>query len=580
MVECKLCKKNIKFHKNLKAHLIKCQKKHETANPKQFQCDICKKSFSKKRYKAEHIRNVHCRKTMVQCEFCLKKYKSRKYLKSHILKFHKEKNPNYYCMVCSKSFVSRNQYIEHLESHKSSSKNFFLYKHALNNKCRVFRREFGLDEVKSVENLFHSNREEMEEILSSNLTTDKHLKTGLVLCTEFIQIDGQQQIVDSVQVPIRAPYFQINNFHDISQGIEMSESDLINGIENFQSLKSDWVFYQVINIDLEICTLNPLSGRYSEIPISIDSMKDIYSSKKFSLEGKSVGEKNSCFLNAVALYFVRKMLVDVPEHLESFFIQDFVENRLNVNTDLPVKLSSIPKFERDNAHLNIKVNVLHCEDKNVIYPLRVNREDEQCNIVNLLLYPIYSDSEADFMNSIRSKKNHEQIEVSEKRFQNEEEEKEFNYHYFLINDLNEFLNNGQRNKKFFCVNCLQGFYSESCLTLHQEHCFEFECQKIFMPKNHEAKLSFRDHLKKFPVYFTIFFDFETILEKSESTVLDKCDQCIKNEISVCQHENRSLNNHKPISYCLIVVDIHDKVFFKKLMLDSIVCRIFGQHYLI
>ena len=89
-------------------------------------------------------------------------------------------------------------------------------------------------------------------------------------------------------------------------------------------------------------------------------------------------------------------------------------------------------------------------------------------------------------------------------------------HYILIKDFNTFMYNQtkHKNKKHFCMHCLQCFSSESILIKHINNCLTINgAQTINMPKQGDNILKFNNFHKQLPVPFVIYADFEAITKK-------------------------------------------------------------------
>ena len=89
-------------------------------------------------------------------------------------------------------------------------------------------------------------------------------------------------------------------------------------------------------------------------------------------------------------------------------------------------------------------------------------------------------------------------------------------HYVLIKDFNAFMYNQtkHKNKKHFCMYCLQCFSYERILSNHVNNCLTVNGnQAINMPKQGENILRFNNFHKQFPVPFVIYADFEAITKK-------------------------------------------------------------------
>ena len=89
-------------------------------------------------------------------------------------------------------------------------------------------------------------------------------------------------------------------------------------------------------------------------------------------------------------------------------------------------------------------------------------------------------------------------------------------HYVLIKDFNAFMYNQTKHKekKHFCMFCLQCFSSERILANHVNNCLTINgAQAINMPKQGENILKFNNFHKQLPVPFVIYADFEAITKK-------------------------------------------------------------------
>ena len=94
--------------------------------------------------------------------------------------------------------------------------------------------------------------------------------------------------------------------------------------------------------------------------------------------------------------------------------------------------------------------------------------------------------------------------------------KDENKHYILIKDFNKFMYNQNKHKerKHFCMHCLQCFSSERVLNDHKENCIQLNgVQAIKMPTKDNNILKFENFHKQQQVPFVIYADFESILER-------------------------------------------------------------------
>ena len=91
-----------------------------------------------------------------------------------------------------------------------------------------------------------------------------------------------------------------------------------------------------------------------------------------------------------------------------------------------------------------------------------------------------------------------------------------NKHYVLIKDFNRMMYNKTKHKekKHFCMYCLQNFSTEQILLKHKDNCMVVNGkQAIRMPKKGENILQFKNHQKQMPAPFVIYADFEAVTEK-------------------------------------------------------------------
>ena len=89
-------------------------------------------------------------------------------------------------------------------------------------------------------------------------------------------------------------------------------------------------------------------------------------------------------------------------------------------------------------------------------------------------------------------------------------------HYVLIKDFNVFMYNLAKHKerKHFCMYCLQCFSSERVLANHVNNCLTINgAQVINMPKQGENILKLKNFHKQLPVPLVIYADFEAITKK-------------------------------------------------------------------
>ena len=89
-------------------------------------------------------------------------------------------------------------------------------------------------------------------------------------------------------------------------------------------------------------------------------------------------------------------------------------------------------------------------------------------------------------------------------------------HYVLIKKFNKLMFNKTKHKerKYFCIHCLQCFSSKDILTRHKTNCMVINGeQAVRMPQKGNNTLQFQNYHKQMLVPFVIYADFEAFIEK-------------------------------------------------------------------
>ena len=174
------------------------------------------------------------------------------------------------------------------------------------------------------------------------------------------------------------------------------------------------------------------------------------------------------------------------------------EDKLNfAGIEFPVKLKDISKFEKLN---DISVNV---------YMLRMfgaKFEVSPCHI------------------TLNKRERHVNLLIVQDFYIDEYEENNCGddgnlprYHYVWIKNMSRLLNaqlSKSHGKSFHCDRCLQIFYDEDRLKIHEEDC-KNDC-RINLPDPKDNILKFEDYKKSERIPFIIYVDFECLLQKTEN----------------------------------------------------------------
>ena len=301
----------------------------------------------------------------------------------------------------------------------------------------------------------------IEKILKSM----KGLKFVETLRVTFEKQTGREEKI------IKTAYFNsqpqtITNDTQIEPALSLSKQVILNKIAVWISEGSGWTIQSVENHYINVVKYEPMKGSsYIKLP------NELKHSAKGLINMKN--EDNECFrwchirhLNPQDKY---------PQRIKKSD-KAFIENLNYSGIEFPVTTKQYNKIEKQNE---ININVFGYENKQK-YPIYVSKEKyEDC--MNLLLIT-----------------------------ENE------NKHYVLIKDFNKFMYNQTKHKerKHFCMYCLQCFSSERVLTDHKENCIQVNgTQAIKMPTKDDNILKFNNFHKQLPVPFVIYADFEAITEK-------------------------------------------------------------------
>ena len=263
-----------------------------------------------------------------------------------------------------------------------------------------------------------------------------------------------------------SPAQTIINNAEIDKSLEVSKQGILNKIAVWISEGSGWTVESVENHYLNVVKYEPMKGSsYIKLPTELrNSAKGLINIKN---------SDNECF-RWCHIRHLNPQDKD-PQRIKKSDKQH-VDNLNYQGIEFPVTTKQYNKIEKQNE---ININVFGYEEKQK-YPIYVTKEKYKDNM-NLLLIT-----------------------------ENE------NKHYVLIKDFNKFMYNQtkHREKKHFCMHCLQCFSSERVLTDHKENCIQVNgTQAIKMPTKDDNTLKFNNFHKQLPVPFVIYADFEAITEK-------------------------------------------------------------------
>ena len=258
----------------------------------------------------------------------------------------------------------------------------------------------------------------------------------------------------------------ITKASDIEHELSMFRQEILKMIEEWVSEGSGWAINHIDSHYINVTLYKPLNGSsYMALPT------ELRNPKKGLINIKN--KDNECFR-----WCQIRHLNPQTEHPERIKKEDKkMINELNYDgIDFAVSQKHYNKAEKQNS---IRINVFGYENGQP-FPIHISKETFKGQM-NLLL-----------------------ITKDEKK------------HYVLIKDFNAFMYNQSKHKerKHFCMYCLQCFSYERILANHVNNCLTINgAQAINMPKQGEIILKFNNFHKQLPVPFVLYTDFEAITKK-------------------------------------------------------------------
>ena len=312
----------------------------------------------------------------------------------------------------------------------------------------------------------NNTRLAIEKVINSQLNEMKGLKYVETLKVTFEKLIADETVYKTAYFNSSAK--QIINQIEIANSLQLSKQQIFNKVAQWLSEGSGWLIKSVDSHFLNIVKYKPLNGSsYIQLPEPLNTKKGLINLKN---------KDNECF----RWCHIRHLN---PEKKDPQRIKKsdrvYISKLDYSEITFPVTIEQVNKIEKKN---NIRINVFSYEEKQ-LFPIHISKESFEDHMELLL---ITGESEA-----------------------------EYRSHYVLIKDFNKFMNNQTKHKerKHFCMHCLQCFSSERVLNDHKENCITVNgTQAINMPDKNNNILKFKNFHKQQAVPFVIYADFEAITE--------------------------------------------------------------------
>lgn len=482
---------------------------------KKLKCLECNRKFSRNFNLKRHIHLMHSDTVLNRCELCGTEFSSYDELSSHHKNIH----------TVGKSFVLRES---------AFRKNILKYRY-------IYPQRDENVKIEHFHNHFMKNK--VLKTLKHVLVKKKSIKFEIILIAEMVQKSEDGDIFVRLQVPFRSFSVQasIHMLPELSKDIQMCFAKIADNIEDFQNCGSGYVYAGPIALDLEI-------AKYSGIRIGKNypsfNLKALPNHKFL----ENVPGKKYCFL-----YCLIKFLH--PEKTFSMDLNDYKPYMKMFNglkgakkIHFPISMKDIPKFMKQNSHLDVMLNVLHYQksvkgiknygqDK-TSWPIReilpvLCNVGTGSNILNLLVIPNQKHS-----------------------------------HCVMIKDVNNFLRSYYRNgkktvsyaKSKYCLRCFSPFRSEKRLKKHQDLCNNKGPRLEECPDINSSLIEFTKvrHLVKQELVG--FADFEAIMTPQH----DVCSTC---STIRCKCERQSFtrveNKQKSCCYSFVIINSKNEVIIER-----------------
>ena len=119
-------------------------------------------------------------------------------------------------------------------------------------------------------------------------------------------------------------------------------------------------------------------------------------------------------------------------------------------------------------------------------------------------------------------------------------------HYTAVKNLSRLLSRENANSRrayHYCLNCLNGFRTESSRDKHYANCVDHDAVKIEMPWKEEDKwVQYHGGQNQFKVPFAMYADFESILKPMDERYKDRMNQL--------KAKRTGGNRHVPSGWCV------------------------------
>ena len=458
----------------------------------------------------------------IVCPECGQTFSRRSTFVDHHRRRHQETQTRY-CNICTEHFATDAQRQRHLRGHAERTEFFAPVKTAFNGRCVVMQRV--LKKVGDLEGAWKTVRDQARVLLEARLQSRASIRYSLALFVHLQQYDSNEIVVDEVVTCLRATNRWIYRADDVNSSLSESYRELDERMDQALAGGSGWNAVGVTAVNLELgcpqeewsaaCS-GQKSGRYLKaVP-----------GRKYLIDLNIPRKCHQCFLIAYVQAFLPNSGID-----KSTRTRLTLERIAEVNTKgvkMPMKLSRLMYFEKQNVHMKMGVNVFMWAGGYGMLPLYRSKANPEFPRSNTLL-----------------------LETPK------------GWHFVYISNFTNMCNALHPRRRFVCENCLAKFSRESALQKHRKLCLTTSFQIVsYPPKDYFSEFDAFEKKVRKPIIG--FADFETKLvpvSSEENGLRFNCAICSSGEESgmeQCRHNTRHLHDQIPMSFYIIFVDMKTK----------------------
>ena len=327
--------------------------------------------------------------------------------------------------------------------------------------------------------------------ITNIFNTNRNIKTILYLYVLMTQGEREVEFAFHSKIKLVLEGTDLNEIYD-----EMVE-EIEEEIQKVQEAEgSGWKYEKVIKLVLHTTRWDPINaGSYIDLPEALKNKHAIINMKN---------QDEECFK-----WCVLRALYPKNEHAERID-KDLKSKQDTINMKgirYPVNFRDIDRFESQNPEISITILGYNKDER--VYPLKISRCTGCEHDITLLL-----------------------LKDGEKS------------HYCLVKNISALLSsqiNSNDHKRYFCLNCFNGFNTPDSLNKHKEYCYNNECVKIVMPQQ-GTFLRFKNFLHSEKAPFAIYADFESLIKP-----MDNCDPDPNKSYT------KKYQKHEPISFSYYIL---------------------------